>query len=132
MTESIRISYDVRRAPRAHLIAELEDFATHREAQGKTERAAGARAAAKQLADGAERVRFEHSELVVDETPDRSAVRRGNREWVLAELRESVEGWTHHGNRSLAIEADRAAQEVESGATRVRAGHIEYEVVDDG
>lgn len=131
MTEQIRISYDVRRAPREQLVSELDEFAAHRQEQGKQDRADGARAAAQKLIEGQERVQFEHTVYVVDADPGRNAVRRGTREWVLAELDEAGKGWTHFGNRPLAITHAAAIAEIEQGAVRVRVGHIEYEVVSE-
>lgn len=131
MTEQIRITYDVRRAPREQLVRELTEFAAHRREQGKTERADGAEAAAGKLTEGQERVQFEHTIYLVDDEPGRNAVRRGTREWVLAELEEAGKGWTHFGNRPLAMAHAAAIAEIEQGATRVRVGHIEYEVADE-
>jgi len=124
------MTYDVRRAPRQQLIDELEQFAVHRAEQGKTERADGARAAAQKLAEGAERVQFEYTTYVADDDPSRNGVRSGSREWVLAELDEAGKGWTHHGNRALAIAHAAAINEIEQGAERVRVGHIEYVVTE--
>jgi hypothetical protein len=130
MTEPTRISYDVQRGKRDDLIAALIEFADHRAEQGKTARADGARAAAQQLADGAERVRFEYTEYVVDADPGRGGVRQGSREWVLAELEEGGEAWTHHGNRLLAIAHAAAIREIDEGATEVTVGHLTYVVVE--
>ena len=130
VTERISITYDVRRAPREQLVAELEEFAAHRAEQGKQERADGARAAAAKLLEGQDRVQFEHTAYIVDDEPSRDGVRRGSREWALAEARESEAGWTHEGNRLLALASHQAVAELERGATRVRIGHIVYEVAE--
>lgn len=125
------MTYDVRRAPRAQLISELTEFADHRAEQGKTVRSDGARAAVAKLAEGAERVQFEQTLYVVDEDePGRNGVRSGTREWVLAELNDAGRGWTHFGNRALAIAHAAAIAEIEQGADRVQVGHIEYQVVE--
>lgn len=127
-TTSIRLTYDVRRAPRERLIAELEEFAVDRERVGKQARADGARAAAAKLTEGQERVQFEYTAYIADDEPGRNGVRKGTREWVLAELDDAGKGWVHFGNRALAIAHAAAIAEIESGAMRVRVGHIEYEV----
>ena len=128
MTEPIRITYDVRRAPRQQLIDELEQFAQDRERVGKQQRADGARAAAAKLAEGQPRVQFEQTAYIVDDEPGRNGVRSGTRAWVLAELEDGGKGWTHEGNRALALAHAAAIAEIEQGAVRVRVGHIEYEV----
>ena len=126
------MTYDVRRAPRQQLIAELTEFADHRQQQpGKQHRADAARAAAAKLAEGQDRVQFEQTAYIVDDEPSRNAVRSGSREWVLAELEAGGEGWTHEGNRALALAHAAAIAEIEQGAVRVRVGHIEYEVTDE-
>jgi hypothetical protein len=124
------MTYDVRRAPRAQLIAELEQFAQDRERVGKQDRADAARAAAAKLAEGDERVQFEYTLYAADDEPGRNGVRSGTREWILNELDEAGKGWTHFGNRALAIAHAAAITEIEQGADRVQVGHIEYQVVE--
>lgn len=133
MTEPIRITYDVRRGPREQLCAELHQIARDR-ADRNPERAAAATEAAQKLADadGYDRVQFEFTAYIVDNEPSRNGLRRGTREWVLAELREGEAGWTHEGNRLLALAHHNAIAEIEHGAARVTVGHIEYEVAAEG
>lgn len=116
-----------RTAPREQLIAELEEFADHREAQGKHERASGARAAAAELAAGADQVTFERAVHVVG-APGHGSVVRMPRAELIAEVKEAALGWAHNGKRGLTSEAVCAVEELESGAERAYVGHLVYEV----
>lgn len=118
-----------RSAPRDVLAAELEQFAAHRQEQGKTARAAGARAAADALRAGAPGVFFERAWLIVGE-PDRYTMHAGTREEVTASLESLGAGSAHLGAEDTARQAARALHAITDGETMVRVGHTVYEVID--
>jgi hypothetical protein len=114
------------------LIAELEEFAAHRGAQGKTDRAGQALAAAEALRGGATGVFFERQWLLVGE-PDRYTMHAGTREDVVVALESLGQGSVDLGAESTARQAARALHAVqEDGETMVRVGATVYEVIDDG
>ncbi|MFE1763075.1 hypothetical protein ACFW81_02465 [Streptomyces angustmyceticus] len=55
----------------------------------------------------------------------------GSREELVADLRDSAEGWHHFGKDELSKASSTGATELESGAGSVQVGHTIYEV-DEG
>jgi hypothetical protein len=60
----------------------------------------------------------------------RHAAQSGTRDEVLAELRDSAEGWPRMGRDDLGADALQAVDAITGGATEVRVGHIVYTVTD--
>lgn len=123
------MEHAVYRAARGDLVESLRQFAADRARVGKAERAAGATAAADDLAAGADVVFFERTYYEVGE-PTRYAVFRGTRPELLAELTESVMGWHHMGKPHLVEQSVRAFEQLVTGAAAAQVGHLRYEVRD--
>ena len=60
----------------------------------------------------------------------RHAAQSGTRDEVLAELRDSAEGWPRMGRDDLGEAAKQAAVAIAAGETSVSVGHIVYTVTD--
>lgn len=52
----------------------------------------------------------------------------GTREDVLAELRDSAEGWQRFGRDDLSAQARTAHEAIANGAVAAQVGHIVYQV----
>jgi hypothetical protein len=126
---SIDKATHVRVGWRDTLIQELTEFAEDRDAQGKPERAAAARAIIAELEAGAETAFFERVHYKVGNEETRYSAYCGTKEDVLDSLRTGLIAWAHFGSSKMEREIEAAMAEVEAGATTVRAGRLVFEVV---